>query len=247
MERFFKPPLIPRAVCVHELKFLTLKEQRRFGVVSRECRALSEEVTRLTESVTVGYLPAHRESVFDDMHGKSERIVEGVMALVTRGQLRKLRSVTFTTWGLSGELFDALMRHCPQLKHLVFDAVYHGFVCARCCVCCIVRAVLVRIAVCVVVYDLSGMLCMLYHTCCVCFITHVVYALSRMLCMLYHACCTFFVTHMLFSLSRVLCFIMCVVHAFSRVFVSSVACCACFLTRVVHSTLSTPERVTINV
>jgi len=80
--------------------------------------------------------------------------VKGMMALIVRGQLRKLRSITFAAAYMTPDDIHALMQNCPLLKHFTIDAEYELFVCcaalgalscvlhcAHCCVCFITRVI----------------------------------------------------------------------------------------------------------
>jgi len=104
MGSFFDDSL-PRAVRLHELKFLTLSEQWLFGGVSRACRSLSEEVMRQCETISF----THNVDV------------SRYMPLVSGGNFRKLRSVSLEGGVLEFGQIHTLMQHCPKLTHFEVD------------------------------------------------------------------------------------------------------------------------------
>jgi len=108
----------PRAVQLHVLKFLGLTEQCRFACVSALGNALSHEVTRLLEHLTVSAC------------WYNERFLSGVIALASTQRQRtfpKLRSVTFDEfYGVVIDgLLEVLLYNSPSLVDVKFNQWEH--------------------------------------------------------------------------------------------------------------------------
>jgi len=103
---FFEFP-IPRDVGLHELKFLSLRDQRRFAGVNKRCHALSEEAIRLLETL--------------DVKTENSQFLKFLVTQLLQRRFLKLRCIKMHSF-TDLPVFLVLLKNCPNVEKFVLSS-----------------------------------------------------------------------------------------------------------------------------